>query len=339
MGKQRYHFATFELDPRQRRLTDGGAAVELSGRYFDALHLLVAEAGSLVTKERFHAEVWKGIPVTDEALTQCIRSLRRALDDEAAMPRFIETVPKYGYRFVAPVRTAGMPAAGVARKAGPILADALAAAMGGGAAGLVGGALYASMGLVAAGLGAASTMLAFMSLCLVLGLLGGGAVGLGIALGGPTPLRSALGGAAGGLLIGALAGIVGNDLFVLLFGRAPQAFTGALDSAAVGLATGFAVGIAGRLRRATPLARLAAIVGIGAAAGAGIALAGGRLLAGSLAQLTAAFPESPLRLDGLRAVGLTVATAFEVALFASFVTTALLARRRLFGPETSLLSD
>ena len=48
-------------------------------------------------------EVWRGIPVTDEALTQCIRTLRKQLGDDAARPRFIETVPKNGYRFVAPV--------------------------------------------------------------------------------------------------------------------------------------------------------------------------------------------------------------------------------------------
>jgi Transcriptional regulatory protein, C terminal len=46
-------------------------------------------------------EVWHGVPVTDEALTQCIRTLRRQLGDDAARPRFIETVPKHGYRFIA----------------------------------------------------------------------------------------------------------------------------------------------------------------------------------------------------------------------------------------------
>jgi len=48
-------------------------------------------------------EVWRGIPVTDEALTQCIRTLRKQLGDDAARPRFIETVPKHGYRFIATV--------------------------------------------------------------------------------------------------------------------------------------------------------------------------------------------------------------------------------------------
>ena len=70
--------------------------MDLSSRYFDALALLVREAGTLVTKDGFLNEVWRGIPVTDEALTQCIKSLRRALGDDAGRPRFIETVPTHG---------------------------------------------------------------------------------------------------------------------------------------------------------------------------------------------------------------------------------------------------
>ena len=96
-------FDAFLLDSNDRRLTRDGAAVEISGRYFDALALLVEDAGRLVTKDRFLDEVWKGVPVTDEALTQCIRTLRRALGDDAARPRFIETVPKHGYRFIAAI--------------------------------------------------------------------------------------------------------------------------------------------------------------------------------------------------------------------------------------------
>src|SRR5687768_3981279 len=93
-------FGPFTLDRAGRRLLRGGAPVDLNARYFDALCLLAAAPGELVTKDRFMAEIWAGIPVTDEALTQCIRTLRRALDDDAASPRYIATVPKYGYRFV-----------------------------------------------------------------------------------------------------------------------------------------------------------------------------------------------------------------------------------------------
>ena len=100
-----YRFDRFALDPGDRQLRRDGEPVELSSRYLDALALLVREQGRLVSKDRFLDEVWKGVPVTDEALTQCIKTLRRQLGDDAARPRFIETVPKHGYRFVAAVET------------------------------------------------------------------------------------------------------------------------------------------------------------------------------------------------------------------------------------------
>lgn len=85
-----YSFGPFVLEPANRRLSANGRPVELSGRYLDALVLLVVEEGRLVTKARLLDEVWKGVPVTEEALTQCVRSLRKALGDEAGRPRFIE---------------------------------------------------------------------------------------------------------------------------------------------------------------------------------------------------------------------------------------------------------
>src|SRR5690242_422151 len=103
MTADRFRFDDFLLDPGERRLLRAGAPVELNARYFDALALLVREQGRLVSKDRFLDEVWRGVPVTDEALTQCIKTLRRQLGDDAARPRFIETVPKHGYRFIAPL--------------------------------------------------------------------------------------------------------------------------------------------------------------------------------------------------------------------------------------------
>src|ERR671912_2556575 len=106
-----FRFERFTLDPGDRQLRRDDAPVELNARYLDALALLVREAGRLVSKDRFLDEVWRGVPVTDEALTQCIKTLRSRLGDDAARPRFIETVPKHGYRFIAPVEAArGEPA-------------------------------------------------------------------------------------------------------------------------------------------------------------------------------------------------------------------------------------
>lgn len=107
MSNDVLEFDSFRLEPAERRLTRDGAPVEISGRYLDALLLLARHPGELITKDRFMAEVWRGVPVTDEALTQCIRNLRKALGDQAGRPRFIETVPRHGYRFLAEVRTAG----------------------------------------------------------------------------------------------------------------------------------------------------------------------------------------------------------------------------------------
>jgi DNA-binding winged helix-turn-helix (wHTH) protein len=103
MASASFRFGPFRLAPGERRLERDGTPVELNARYLDALALMVREAGRLVSKDRFLEEVWRGVPVTDEALTQCIRTLRRQLGDDAARPRFIETVPKHGYRFIAPV--------------------------------------------------------------------------------------------------------------------------------------------------------------------------------------------------------------------------------------------
>ncbi len=114
MAGARYHFGPFVLDSEHRTLHQIGHEaghgdvhpVPLNSRYFDALVMLVENAGELISKDRFNEEVWRSVPVTDEALTQCIRSLRSALGDKARTPRFIETVPKHGYRFVAEVSQA-----------------------------------------------------------------------------------------------------------------------------------------------------------------------------------------------------------------------------------------
>src|SRR4051795_824867 len=104
-----FRFRDFRFDPDERLLIRGAERLDLNSRYLDALALLLRERGRLVTKERFMDEVWRGVPVTDEALTQCIRTLRRQLGDDAARPRFIETVPKHGYRFIAEAEGAGGP--------------------------------------------------------------------------------------------------------------------------------------------------------------------------------------------------------------------------------------
>ncbi|HYE85366.1 MAG TPA: transcriptional regulator [Vicinamibacterales bacterium] len=99
----RYRFGDFVLDTASRSLLRDGVPVALNARYFDALVLLVREHGRLVGKQRFFDEVWAGSVVTDAALTQCIKEIRRALGDDASDPRFVRTVSGHGYGFIAAV--------------------------------------------------------------------------------------------------------------------------------------------------------------------------------------------------------------------------------------------
>ncbi len=95
-----YRFDDFHLDASNRQLSRNGEPVALNSKYFDVLLLLVSRSGQLVEKQRFFEEVWDGVFVTDAALTQCIKDIRRQLGDDASSPRYIKTVPKHGYVFI-----------------------------------------------------------------------------------------------------------------------------------------------------------------------------------------------------------------------------------------------
>jgi DNA-binding winged helix-turn-helix (wHTH) protein len=321
MASGSFRFERFVLEPRDRRLERDDEPVELNARYLDALVLLVREAGKLVSKDRFLGEVWQGVPVTDEALTQCIKTLRRQLGDDAANPRFIETVPKHGYRFIAPVEWMddGSLTATMARSATEpaprwswpqFLLLASAGTIGGGVAGIAGGLIYGLGGAyqpLETGMGAASVLLVLLSLNILAGLAGGLGVGLGLAAG--FLLRGdrawiALGGAFGGLIVGGAAKLLGLDTFNLLFGYAPDDITGGLEGAVLGAFIGLGAWLGGGIG-ATTLRRPVLYAGLaGAAAGLLIPLLGGRLMGGSLELLAHSFAGSRLRLDAFgRALG------------------------------------
>ncbi len=95
-----FRFDDFVLDVRNRQVRRNDAVLPLSSRYFDVLVLLVSNAGRLVEKNRIFDEVWEDVIVSDTALTQCIKSIRKQLDDDAANPRYVKTVPKHGYVFI-----------------------------------------------------------------------------------------------------------------------------------------------------------------------------------------------------------------------------------------------
>ena len=98
-----YRFDHFVLDIQNRQLRRNDVPVRLSSRYFDVLVLLVSNAGQLVEKPRIFAEVWNDIIVSDTSLTQCIKSIRKQLGDDAKNPRYLKTVPKHGYVFISEV--------------------------------------------------------------------------------------------------------------------------------------------------------------------------------------------------------------------------------------------
>lgn len=99
-----YRFLDFALQPGQRRLlTPDERTVELTPRLFDALLFFVEHPGELLEKERLMTELWPDLVVEENSLSQSVSALRRALNDDAQRPRFIQTVPRHGFRFVAPV--------------------------------------------------------------------------------------------------------------------------------------------------------------------------------------------------------------------------------------------
>jgi serine/threonine protein kinase/tetratricopeptide (TPR) repeat protein len=100
---ERYRFGPFRLDVAERRLTRDGRPTSLQPRVFDTLALLVRNAGHLLTKEELIAALWPDTVVEESNLTKNIWTIRKALEDQDGSD-YIETVPRVGYRFVAPVR-------------------------------------------------------------------------------------------------------------------------------------------------------------------------------------------------------------------------------------------
>jgi predicted ATPase/DNA-binding winged helix-turn-helix (wHTH) protein len=97
-------FGPFLLDAAQARLLREGQAVALAGRPLQVLALLAARAGQLVDKDAVLDGVWGHRHVTESVLKGAVNTLRMALGDDAKAPRYVETVPRRGYRFIAPLQ-------------------------------------------------------------------------------------------------------------------------------------------------------------------------------------------------------------------------------------------
>ena len=113
-GRSPLRFAAFELHPDTGELRHGGDALKLAPQPFKVLELLARRGGEVVTRGEIRDHVWSGDTFVDfdQGLNFCIRQIREVLGDTADAPRFIETLPRRGYRFLMPV-TDSTPAAPV----------------------------------------------------------------------------------------------------------------------------------------------------------------------------------------------------------------------------------
>jgi DNA-binding winged helix-turn-helix (wHTH) protein/Tfp pilus assembly protein PilF len=102
-----YEFGPYRLDAGKRVLTCEGETISLTPKATDILIILVTNAGELIGKDELIRQVWPDTFVEEANLTQNIFRLRKALDDDRAGPRYIETLTRRGYRFVGQVRING----------------------------------------------------------------------------------------------------------------------------------------------------------------------------------------------------------------------------------------
>lgn len=103
-----YRFSHFEVDAQDLELRKHGVRIKLQEQPFRLLEALLERPGTLVTREELHARLWPDDTFVDfdHGLNTAAARLRQALGDSARLPRFVESVPRRGYRFIAPVQIA-----------------------------------------------------------------------------------------------------------------------------------------------------------------------------------------------------------------------------------------
>src|SRR6516164_10542180 len=102
-----FRFGAFEVDLRAGELRKQGVRVRIQEQPFRLLVLLLRRPGELLTRDELRAQIWPADTFVDfdKGLNTSVNRLREALGDAADNPRFVETVPRRGYRFIAPVTT------------------------------------------------------------------------------------------------------------------------------------------------------------------------------------------------------------------------------------------
>ncbi len=98
-----FHVADWYVDVDSNRIQRAQQDIKLESRVMTLLVYLAENQGNVVSREQLEADVWSGRVISYDALTSCITRLRKVLGDDSRKPVFIETVPKKGYRLIAPV--------------------------------------------------------------------------------------------------------------------------------------------------------------------------------------------------------------------------------------------
>src|SRR5215471_8771278 len=98
-------FDDVKVDCANLRVQKSGSPRKITPRAFQVLAYLLEHHGRIVEKQELFDEVWKERFVTDNALSRIIKEIRQVIGDDADAPRYIETVPRRGYSFIAEVRT------------------------------------------------------------------------------------------------------------------------------------------------------------------------------------------------------------------------------------------
>ena len=115
-----FRFGPFELDTDAEQLSKNGRSIRLQPQPFKLLRLLAGLSGRVVTREEIQAALWKGDTYVDfeQGVNFAVKQVREALGEDAERPIYIQTVPKRGYRFLAPVEliTPGHPPTTITRR-------------------------------------------------------------------------------------------------------------------------------------------------------------------------------------------------------------------------------
>jgi DNA-binding winged helix-turn-helix (wHTH) protein len=324
-----YRFSDFTLSTRTRRLIRDGQPLPLIPRYLDLLIFLIERRREAVHRREIFDRVWTDVIVSDSALSQAVRTLRRTLGDDPREPRFIRTVSRHGYQFTwpdviegpdddAPDSPPGVTTAEseqARQKLGASIAALMAGALqacrgsavAGGAAGIAGG-----LALVVSPSSSATS--AVVPVLLLVGGAAGAAGGLGVGAGlafaeSSSRLRNVVGLTGGAALGGGTIGVLVEWLMRTGLGTivgVRLSIGGAVEGLTIGAAAGLGYALARRLRagRMTLPCRWAAVATSCAVAALLLAWSGRPLVGGTLHEIARAARGSQVSLAPLgRLVG------------------------------------